>query len=72
LCNDLESTAVQMCPRVTDMKRALMALGAQGALMAGSGPTVFGLFPNAAAAGGAAFRLARDRDWWVKRSALRV
>ena len=35
-----------MHPVVKDVKQSLLALGALGALMSGSGPTVFGLFQS--------------------------
>ncbi len=46
LCNDLETVTVAEHPVIEDAKAALMASGAKGALMSGSGPTVFGLFSS--------------------------
>jgi len=46
LYNDLESVTVRRHGQVRHMKEALMTHGALGALMTGSGPTVFGLFEN--------------------------
>ena len=43
LTNHLEGIVEPMLPAVTRMKVALLAAGALGALMSGSGPTVFGL-----------------------------
>jgi 4-diphosphocytidyl-2-C-methyl-D-erythritol kinase len=43
LTNHLEGPAEAMLPVIGRMKAALMAAGALGALMSGSGPTVFGL-----------------------------
>jgi 4-diphosphocytidyl-2-C-methyl-D-erythritol kinase len=43
LTNDLEPVAESMMPAVGRMKAALLAAGALGALMSGSGPTVFGM-----------------------------
>ncbi|MCP4690561.1 MAG: 4-(cytidine 5'-diphospho)-2-C-methyl-D-erythritol kinase [Desulfobacterales bacterium] len=48
LCNDLESVTIGERPVVQEAKTALMEQGALGALMSGSGPTVFGLFNDAA------------------------
>lgn len=44
LCNDLEMVTIQQYPVLRDIKSALLARGASGVLMSGSGPTVFGLF----------------------------
>lgn len=46
LCNDLESVAIGEHPVIREAKKALLEHGALGALMSGSGPTVFGLFKN--------------------------
>ena len=46
LCNDLETVTGKMFPDIDKMKALLMQHGAEGALMSGSGPTVFGLFPD--------------------------
>ncbi len=50
LCNDLETVTTSMFPEIEDIKRLLLDLGAKGALMSGSGPTVFGLFADIRAA----------------------
>ncbi|MCX8116460.1 MAG: 4-(cytidine 5'-diphospho)-2-C-methyl-D-erythritol kinase [Desulfobacterota bacterium] len=44
LRNDLEGVVSQRYPEISLMKEMLLAEGAKGALMSGSGPTVFGLF----------------------------
>jgi 4-diphosphocytidyl-2-C-methyl-D-erythritol kinase len=44
LKNDLESAVFTRHPQVADMKEELLARGARGALMSGSGPVIFGLF----------------------------
>ncbi len=44
LHNDLESVTVGRYPELARIKEELLAAGAYGALMSGSGPTVFGLF----------------------------
>ncbi len=44
LHNDLEQVTAEHYPIIIRIKQALMHAGADGALMAGSGPTVFGLF----------------------------
>lgn len=44
LQNILEPVAVKLCPEITAIETNLKELGALGACMSGSGPTVFGLF----------------------------
>lgn len=44
LQNDLERVTIPAHPEVSAIKRFLMDSGAAGALMSGSGPTVFGVF----------------------------
>jgi 4-diphosphocytidyl-2-C-methyl-D-erythritol kinase len=56
--NDLEPAARALCPAVDEALEATRAVGAQLARVSGSGPTVFGLFPNAEAADEAAQQLA--------------
>ena len=46
LCNDLEEITASICPDVNKAKEALLSHGAMGALMSGSGPAVFGIFPD--------------------------
>lgn len=46
LFNDFEAYVEQLHPVVKEIKQALLAFGARGALMTGSGPTVFGLFAS--------------------------
>lgn len=44
LANDLEAVTVRQYPEIAELKEMLRAAGARGALMSGSGPTVFGVF----------------------------
>lgn len=70
--NDLEATAIGLCPEVAVVKAALSRLdGALLARMSGSGPTCFALFAShgAATAGAAALREAHPA-WWIAASAL--
>lgn len=53
LCNDLETVSVRRHPVIETIKQTLLSLGAAGALMTGSGPTVFGLFRDKTTAGNA-------------------
>lgn len=48
LSNDLETGVVTKHPVIADIKKKLVAAGALGAQMSGSGPTVFGLAATAA------------------------
>lgn len=56
--NDLESVTAAHFPVINIIKRALMDAGAMGALMSGSGPSVFGVFES------------RDKALSAKRSLL--
>ena len=47
LHNDFEVVVERMHPIVKEIKQSLLAFGARGTLMSGSGPTVFGLFASA-------------------------
>jgi 4-diphosphocytidyl-2-C-methyl-D-erythritol kinase len=44
--NDLEAAAFLMFPQIRRMKEELLAKGAQGALMTGSGPVTYGIFSS--------------------------
>ena len=46
LCNDLENVTIDKYPEIESLKKQLLKHGALGALMSGSGPTVFGLFSD--------------------------
>lgn len=46
LANDLEEVTIGKHPEIKEIKDAMSAVGATGALMSGSGPTVFGIFPD--------------------------
>lgn len=50
LGNILETVTLKSHPEILNIKEQMMSLGALNALMSGSGPTVFGLFDNLAAA----------------------
>lgn len=60
--NDLEQAVFPHYPVLAGLKEALRRQGAAGALMSGSGSTVFGLWKNKAAAARAARDL-RDQGW---------
>ena len=44
--NDLEPIVFQEHPGLSEIKKGMLALGAKGALLSGSGSTVFGIFDN--------------------------
>ena len=69
LYNGLEAAAAGVSPEVTRIRAALMAAGALGALMSGSGPTVFGIARSFEQARQIRARLARA-SWgcWAVRS----
>ncbi|MBQ8799173.1 MAG: 4-(cytidine 5'-diphospho)-2-C-methyl-D-erythritol kinase [Lachnospiraceae bacterium] len=46
LCNVLEPVTMKLVPEIASIKETLSALGADGILMSGSGPTVFALFSD--------------------------
>jgi 4-diphosphocytidyl-2-C-methyl-D-erythritol kinase len=46
LSNDLEEVTIGSFPLIGEIKDLLLAKGARGALMSGSGPTVFGVFDS--------------------------
>jgi 4-diphosphocytidyl-2-C-methyl-D-erythritol kinase len=69
LFNDLETVSVGMHPVLADIKDSLMANGALGALMSGSGPTVFGVFEQENQAVVAEKALAGMNAWSVFRAA---
>lgn len=69
LHNDLEPVTISRYPVVGQIKGQLLDVGALGALMSGSGPTVFGVFADGASAQAAqrAFALASGwRSWLVR------
>ena len=70
LFNDLESVTLGKYPFLCSIKASLKALGALGALMTGSGPSIFGVFDSerrAHEAGKALVRQWRKHDVFVVR-----
>ena len=65
LCNDLETVTASRHPEILSVKDALLSHGAEGALMSGSGPTVFGLFADSDKAQKAKHALAENNNWRV-------
>jgi 4-diphosphocytidyl-2-C-methyl-D-erythritol kinase len=63
--NDLESVTIPAFPVIAEIKEALLRHGAMGAMMSGSGPTVFGLFQDSDAAEKALIALKKDTGWFA-------
>nr|WP_320011805.1 4-(cytidine 5'-diphospho)-2-C-methyl-D-erythritol kinase [uncultured Desulfobulbus sp.] len=53
LVNDLERVTLKKYPELERIKHEMLALGADGSLMSGSGPTLFGIFKDQQRAQGA-------------------
>lgn len=66
LVNDLEAVTLAAHPVLARIKEELLELGAWGALMSGSGPTVFGVFAETDAAEQAARSLPAPPGYWVR------
>jgi len=65
LCNDLETVVASKHPAIFAAKEALIGQGALGALMSGSGPTVFGLFSDIDKARKAGRILSQNDKWQI-------
>lgn len=63
LCNDLEAVTASRYPVISSLKNQLLEHGALGALMSGSGPTVFGLFSEQDKAAAAMQVFGRNTHW---------
>ena len=63
LYNDLEKVTASWYPDIIAAKEALLRHGAIGALMTGSGPTIFGLFSNTEKAQSANYSLSKNKKW---------
>jgi len=65
LHNDLEKVTGRRHPEITAMRQQLIAQGALGSLMSGSGATVFGIFSEKKLADHAAEVIAGRTGWWT-------
>lgn len=63
LHNDLESVSIKMHPELQNLKQLLLDHGAQGALMSGSGPTIFGIFSDENSAKKASASIKQEVPW---------
>lgn len=61
LINDLEDVTIRKHPEIKEIKQSLIDSGAVGALMSGSGPTVFGVFRDEDKAGMTFARIKKDQ-----------
>lgn len=69
--NDLQESAIELCPQILTVLRELESGGALLARMSGSGATCFGIFDSAHTAGIAAYRIgAAHENWWVVSTGL--
>jgi 4-diphosphocytidyl-2-C-methyl-D-erythritol kinase len=71
LLNDLEGVVSKEYPQIETMKKILCSAGALGALMSGSGPTVFGIFSgqeDASEAYNKVKTMVRGKGWMVLNS----
>ena len=66
LHNDLEQVVLPRHPEVGEAKDLLLAAGAMGALMSGSGATVFGVSENKSSANRIADKIKAEKDWFVQ------
>ena len=62
--NSLQSVSEQICPAVGEVRRALTAAGAPGAVMTGSGAAVVSLWQDIPSAEKAC-RQMQARGWWA-------
>lgn len=65
LHNDLEKVSLTLYPALKELKDNLIGVGALGALMSGSGPTVYGVFEREDEALQAADILKKNKNWFV-------
>jgi 4-diphosphocytidyl-2-C-methyl-D-erythritol kinase len=66
LHNDLESAALRLCPAIGRLRRRLEALGPLAVGMSGSGATLFGIFPDLAAARHALAHTGLEAPAWAR------
>ena len=66
LGNDLAPAAERLCPAIAPLRERLRGEGARAVGLSGSGPTVFGIFPDAAEAARALARAAFAGPIWAR------
>lgn len=65
LSNDLEDVTIPAFPVIAEIRNSMLRMGALGAMMSGSGPTVFGLFRDKDTAEKAREALTEDTGWFA-------
>ena len=65
LSNDLEAVTIPAFPVIDEIKKGMLRMGALGAMMSGSGPTVFGLFRDRQTAETARQVVIEGRNWFA-------
>ena len=68
--NDLESVTASKHPDIDVIKGELLANGALGALMSGSGPSIFGIFTNENKIKEAEDSVSKNKNWQIFRTNL--
>lgn len=63
--NDLEAVTIPAFPVIADIKDSMQRHGALGAMMSGSGPTVFGLYQDKETAELARAAITKSNDWFA-------
>jgi 4-diphosphocytidyl-2-C-methyl-D-erythritol kinase len=63
--NDLEAVTIPAFPVIAEIKNSMLRQGALGAMMSGSGPTVFGLYQDKETAEQARTAIASDTGWFA-------
>ena len=66
LANDLEPAAERLCPAIAPLRERLRDLGARAVGLSGSGPTLYGIFQDAAEASGALARARFPSGVWAR------
>jgi 4-diphosphocytidyl-2-C-methyl-D-erythritol kinase len=70
--NDLEATAISLCPAIADVLAALQETGPDLVRMSGSGATCFGVYRSHDVMREAAEKLASEHPgWWQMQGNLR-
>lgn len=64
LSNDLETVTIPAFPLIAEIKNIMLSEGAAGAMMSGSGSTVFGLFADRQAADKALSKFKLNSNWF--------
>jgi 4-diphosphocytidyl-2-C-methyl-D-erythritol kinase len=66
LHNDLEKVSFRLFPELKAIKERMLEAGALGALMSGSGPTIYGFFDHESTARQAVSIFGENQNWFVR------